>query len=75
MPSFYVPPEVSKRLMEISGGDFNHPVVSRFIQDMVNAKIRAETLAAVKRFFISAFIAGFMFLLISGVLFLLNRIG
>jgi hypothetical protein len=48
MPRFYIPPEVSKKLMEISGGDFRHPVVERFCHDMVSAQIRAENIAAMK---------------------------
>lgn len=75
MPRFYIPPEVSKRLMEISGGDFNHPVVERFCHDMVSAQIRAENIAVAKRFLQAAIIMVSLFLLISGVLFFLDRLG
>ena len=68
MPTFYVPPEVSKKLMEISGGDFNHPVVDRFIHDMVDAKIRAENMLLLKRVLLATVAIVFAFLLICGFL-------
>lgn len=67
MPRFYIPPEVSKRLMEISGGDFRHPVVERFCHDMASAQIRAENIAAIKTAMIAISIIALIFLAVFAI--------
>jgi hypothetical protein len=60
--------------MEISGGDFNHPVVERFCHDMVSAQIRAENIVVAKRFLYATVIIGIIFFMIYGALFFIDKL-
>jgi len=42
MPRFYMDPKVSKKLMELSGGNLNHPIIEKYCRARVGAQIKAE---------------------------------
>ena len=44
----YIPSDISKKLMEISGGDFNHPVINSFCHHVTKEMIRQETIRTIK---------------------------
>jgi len=44
----YIPSDISKKLMEISGGDFNHPAIKSFCHLVTKKMIRQETIRNIK---------------------------